>query len=62
MMGATLPLIHRLGNGLENYPSLNVGERELALDQPWRTTEPDPKVFQRWQAMDQNFNSTKIIE
>lgn len=49
VVGATIPLFHRLGVSLHDYPSLEAW-RQCISDRPaWKQTQPDEFSFQRWQ-------------
>jgi glutathione S-transferase len=46
--GAAVPLFHRLGVGLDDYPALEQWRQRLANRPAWQTTEPDEVGFSQW--------------
>ncbi|PSB28234.1 glutathione S-transferase family protein [Chlorogloea sp. CCALA 695] len=47
--GATIPLFHRLGVSLHDYPCLDAWRQRISDRQAWQQTQPDESSFQRWQ-------------
>jgi len=48
VVGATVPLLFRLGISSENYPSLKKWREQLFTREAWRETEPNEEDFQSW--------------
>ncbi len=46
--GATLPLMHRLGLPLENYPGLDQWRMRLMARPAWQQTAPSDEAFAQW--------------
>ena len=49
MVGATIPLFHRLGVLLHDYPSLDAWRQRISDRPAWQQTQPDESSFGRWQ-------------
>jgi glutathione S-transferase len=47
--GATIPLFHRLGESLADYPRLDAWRQRVENRPAWQEIEPDEPSFQRWQ-------------
>jgi glutathione S-transferase len=47
--GVTVPLFHRLGVSLADYPRLDAWRQRIASRPAWQATEPDDESLQRWQ-------------
>ena len=47
--GATVPLFHRLGVSLADYPRLDAWRQRIEERPAWQQTRPDEENFQRWQ-------------
>jgi glutathione S-transferase len=47
--GTTIPLFHRLGESLADYPRLNAWRQRIENRPAWQEIEPDEPSFQRWQ-------------
>lgn len=47
--GAVVPLFHRLGVSLADYPRLDSWRQRIAERPAWQQTRPDEDSFQRWQ-------------
>lgn len=47
--GATIPLFHRLGVSLHDYPCLDAWRQRISDRLAWQQTQPDDPNFQRWQ-------------
>jgi glutathione S-transferase len=47
--GATVPLFHRLGLSLADYPRLDAWRQRIEERPAWQQTRPDEESFQRWQ-------------
>jgi glutathione S-transferase len=47
--GATVPLFHRLGVSLNDYPCLDAWRQRISDRPAWQQTKPDESSFQRWQ-------------
>jgi glutathione S-transferase len=47
--GATVPLFHRLGASLADYPCLDAWRQCIENRPAWRSIEPDEPSFRRWQ-------------
>ena len=47
--GATIPLFHRLGVSLQDYPCLDAWRQRISDRPAWQQTQPDESNFQRWQ-------------
>ena len=49
VVGATIPLFHRLGVSLHDYPCLDAWRQRISDRPAWQQTQPDESSFQRWQ-------------
>ena len=49
VVGATIPLFHRLGVLLHDYPSLDAWRQRISDRPAWQQTQPDESSFGRWQ-------------
>jgi glutathione S-transferase len=47
--GVTVPLFHRLGVSLADYPRLDAWRQRIASRPAWQAIEPDDESLQRWQ-------------
>jgi glutathione S-transferase len=47
--GATVPLFHRLGVSLADYPRLDAWRQLIEARPAWQQTRPSEENFQRWQ-------------
>ncbi len=47
--GATVPLFHRLGLSLTDYPQLDAWRQRIEERPAWQQTRPDEPSFHRWQ-------------
>ncbi len=47
--GATVPLFHRLGVSLADYPRLDAWRQRIEARPAWQQTRPNEENFQRWQ-------------
>ena len=46
--GVTIPLFHRLGESLADYPRLDAWRQRIENRPAWQEIEPDEPDFQRW--------------
>ena len=49
VVGATIPLFHRLGVSLHDYPCLDAWRQRISDRPAWQQTQPDESSFGRWQ-------------
>jgi glutathione S-transferase len=47
--GVTVPLFHRLGASLADYPRLDAWRQRIESRPAWQATAPDEESLQRWQ-------------